>query len=282
MGPSPEISERNSLDKCKRAILTHGGAGSDPQDADGPLSAAQAGMDIMANGKSALDAVVHSVTYLEDDPRFNAGTGSQIRVDGHTIQMDASCMMSDGNFGAVACLEGIQNPIGLAREVLLHSSCILLMGEGARIFAVEQNIPILPLGNLNENNTPENVRPPSCDTVGAVAYDGSTFAAALSSGGLEKSAIGRVGDVPLPGCGLFCGSVGAVACTGDGEYIALKILAREVYSWLEQGMNPTEAAQKAVTLFDDSVDIGLIILTKSEFASNSRNGMAWSHLTEIK
>jgi beta-aspartyl-peptidase (threonine type) len=270
------------LDKFQRSILTHGGAGSDPQDADGPLSAAQAGMDIMANGKSALDAVVHSVTYLENDPRFNAGTGSQIRVDGHTIQMDASCMMSDGNFGAVACLEGVQNPIGLAREVLLHSSCILLMGEGARIFAVEQNIPILPLRNLNENNTTENVHPTSCDTVGAVAYDGSTFAAALSSGGLEKSAIGRVGDVPLPGCGLFCGSMGAVACTGDGEFIALKILAREVYSWLEQRMSPSEAAQKAMTLFDDSVDVGLIILTESEFASNARNGMAWSHITEFK
>ena len=266
----------------QRAILTHGGAGSDPQDSDGPLSAAQAGMDIMANGKSALDAVVHSVKCLENDPRFNAGTGSQVRVDGHTIQMDASCMMSDGNFGAVACLEDVQNPIILAREVLLHSSCILLVGDGARIFAVEQNIPILPQGDINENKTPENVRPPSCDTVGAVAYDGSTFAAALSSGGLEKSAIGRVGDVPLPGCGLFCGPVGAVACTGDGEFIALKILAREVYSWLEQGMNPTKATQKAVTLFDDSVDIGLIILTKSEFASNSRNGMAWSHLTENK
>lgn len=280
LGLSPKISEKYNLHKFQRSILTHGGAGSDPQDADGPLSAAQAGMAIMANGKSALEAVVHSVKCLENDPRFNAGTGSQIRVDGQTIQMDASCMMSDGKFGAVACLEDVQNPIILAREVLLHSSCILLVGDGARMFAVEQNIPILPQKDINANNTSENVRPPSCDTVGAVAYDGSTFAAALSSGGLEKSAIGRVGDVPLPGCGLFCGPVGAVACTGDGEFIALKILAREVYGWLEQGMSPSEAAQKAVTLFDDSIDIGLIILTKSEFASSARNGMAWSHITE--
>jgi len=270
------------LHKFQRAVLTHGGAGSNPQNSDGPLSAAKIGIDLMGKGKSALDAVVCSVKYLEDDPRFNAGIGSQIRVDGHTIQMDASCMMSDGKFGAVACVEGIQNPIDIAKGVLIHSPYILMAGQGALAFATEQNISLTPLRDLSGNREQKSVPPPSCDTVGAVAFDGSTFAAALSSGGLEKSAVGRVGDVPLPGCGLFCGPVGAVACTGDGEFIALKILAREVYSWLEQRMSPGEAAQKAVDLFDDSVDVGLIILTESEFASNARNGMAWSHVTEFK
>ena len=270
------------MHKFQRAILTHGGAGSNPQDSDGPLSAAKSGMDFMGNGKSALDAVVCSVKYLEDDPRFNAGTGSQLRADGHTIQLDASCMVSDGKFGAVACVEGIQNPIDIARCVLLYSPYILMAGEGARVFAAEQNIPLTPLGDLSKSKAQKSDAPPSCDTVGAVAFDGTTFAAALSSGGLEKAAIGRVGDVPLPGCGLFCGPEGAVACTGDGEFIALKILAREVYSWLEQRMSPSEAAQKAVNLFDDSVDVGLIILTKSDFASSARNGMAWSHVTETK
>ena len=271
----------------KRAILTHGGAGSDPKDSEGPQSAAKIGMDLMGNGKSALDAVVHSVKYLEDDSRFNAGTGSQIRIDGRTIQMDASCMMSKGTFGAVACVEGIQNPVVLAQRVLLYSPHILLAGEGARIFAKQQNIPvILPAKLLSspcERETHQNDGcPPSCDTVGAIAFDGKTFAAALSSGGLEKAAIGRVGDVPLPGCGLFCGPAGAVACTGDGEFIALKMLAREVYGWIEQKISPHEAVQKTMTLFDNSVDIGIIILTTNECAANARNGMAWSHLTEIR
>jgi len=266
----------------QRAILTHGGAGSDPQDSDGPKSAAKVGMDLMGNGKSALNAVVHAVRYLEDDPRFNAGIGSQLRADDRTIQLDASCMMSNGKFGAVACVEGIQNPIDLAQGVLFHSPYILIVGEGARIFAEEQNIPVIHLSGSGERKTHKNDGLPSCDTVGAVAFDGTTFAAALSSGGLKKAAIGRVGDVPLPGCGLFCGPVGAVACTGDGEYIALKILAREVYGWIERNMSPSEAAQKTMTMFDNSVDVGLIILTKNEFASNARNGMAWSHLTEIK
>jgi len=152
----------------QHAILTHGGAGSDPQDSDGPQSAAKVGMDSMGNGKSALNAVIQAVRYLEDDPRFNAGTGSQLRADGRAIQLDASCMMSNGKFGAVA----------------------------------------------------------------------------LSSGELKKAAIGRVGDVPLPGCGLFCGPVGAVACTGDGEFIALKNLAKEVYGWIERDMSPRAAAKR--------------------------------------
>lgn len=267
----------------QRAIITHGGAGSDPKDSEGPASSAKLGMDLMGNGKSALDAVVHAVKYLEDDPRFNAGIGSRIRADGQTIQLDASCMMSNGAFGAVACVEGIQNPVDIAQGVLLHSPHLLLVGEGARFFAEQQNIPVKSFSSSSVIDAYQNDGcAPSCDTVGAVAFDGEVFAAALSSGGLEKAAIGRVGDVPLPGCGLFCGPAGAVACTGDGEFIALKILAREVYGWIERKMGPHEATLKAMALFDETVDVGLIILTMNECAANTRNEMAWSKLTEIK
>lgn len=262
----------------QRAILTHGGAGSDPKDFDGPESAAIRGMDLMVDGGTALTAVVEAVKYLEDDPRFNAGSGSRLRIDGHTMQLDASCMTSNNEFGAVACVENIKNPIDIAHGVLRHSPHILLVGDGVRIFAEEYNIPVAGFSGTRQL---DNSGKP-CDTVGAVAFDGTTFAAALSSGGLENSAMGRVGDVPLPGCGLFCGSSGAVACTGDGEFIAHKLLAKEVYTWLENSMSAEEAAQKAITLFEPRVDIGLIILTRSGFASNARNGMPWSHITEGK
>ncbi|WLE97009.1 MAG: isoaspartyl peptidase/L-asparaginase [Candidatus Electrothrix communis] len=215
------------MDVLKRAIITHGGAGSDSKDSDGPGAAAKIGMDFMGNGGSALDAVVHAVRYLEDDPRFNAGIGSQLRVDGCTVQLDASCMTSTGQFGAVACVEGMQNPVDIAHGVLLYSPHILIVGQGARIFAEEHNISVKYLSGSGKGKIDNNDKTPSCDTVGAVAFDGTTFAAALSSGGLEKAAIGRVGDVPLPGCGLFSGPAGAVACTGDGEHIALKLLAKK-------------------------------------------------------
>ena len=266
-----------------RAILTHGGAGSNPKDSDGPLSAAQIGMDLMTQGGSALTAAVQAVKYLEDDKRFNAGTGSKYRADNETIQMDAACMRScDGEFGAVACVEQIKNPIIIAQEVLLHSHNVVITGNGARMFAHAHGLPIENL-NAMETDTShkESVSQPSdtsCDTVGAVVFDGQTFATALSSGGLSNAAIGRVGDVPLIGCGLFCGHLGAVACTGNGELITLKMLAREVYSWLEKNVSPIDAVQKAMTLFDDSVEVGLIVLTKTQYASQSRNGMAWAHL----
>ena len=94
-------------------------------------------MALMKKGQSALSAVVRAVRYLEDDPRFNAGLGSQLRADGCTIQQDASCMTSKGKFGAVAGIAGIQNPVDLAQGALLFSPHILLVGDGARFFAKE-------------------------------------------------------------------------------------------------------------------------------------------------
>ncbi len=264
----------------QRAIVTHGGSSSDPNDSDGTGTAAKRGIQLMKNGKSALDAVIDSVKFLENDVRFNAGTGSKIRSDGHSIQQDASCMISSGAFGGVACVDGIKNPVEIAHAVL-HSPHILLSGKGAMMFAEEQNIPVCHLSSPEVGELDKD-QSPSCDTVGAVAFDGEIFAAALSSGGLTNAAFGRVGDVPLPGCGLFCGPLGAVACTGDGEFIALKILAYKVYGWLETKMNPVDAAQKAVTLFDETVDVGIIILTANGSTGYARNGMAWSHINEIK
>ncbi|MDH3673642.1 MAG: isoaspartyl peptidase/L-asparaginase, partial [Gammaproteobacteria bacterium] len=225
-------------------------------------------------------ASVHAVRRLEDDPRFNAGTGSRLRSDGLTIQMDASCMVSDGAFGAVTGVEGIRNPIDIAHAVLLYSPHILIAGEGATQFARENNLALRSLEPANESEEDTASQTPGCDTVGAVAFDGESFAAALSSGGVSESAIGRVGDVPLPGCGLYCGPAGAVACTGDGEFIALKILAREVYGWLEKNVPPRDAVQRALSLFDDGVDIGLIVATSTAFAADARDGMPWSYLAD--
>lgn len=265
----------------QRAILTHGGSSSDPLYSDGTLAAAKRGMELMRAGQSALAAVVQAVGDLEDDPRFNAGTGSRLRADGQTLQMDASCMTDLGEFGAVACIEDVRNPILVAQAVLLYSPCILLVGNGAQLFAIEHKIPLNPQSRALQHLTPAQ-QLPACDTVGAVAFDGISFAAALSSGGLQGAALGRVGDVPLPGCGLYCGPMGAVACTGDGEYIALKLLAKEVYSWLEQAMSPVDAAAKALSLFEPAVDIGLIVLNQKGCAGQSRDGMAWSALKEFK
>jgi len=73
-----------------------------------------------------------------------------------------------------------------------------------------------------------------------------------------------------------------VACTGDGELIALKILARAVYGWLEKGIPAIDAVKKSIALFEEDVDIGLIVSTHSDYTAGSRNGMPWSFLTESR
>jgi isoaspartyl peptidase/L-asparaginase-like protein (Ntn-hydrolase superfamily) len=267
----------------KRIILTHGGAGADPQHADGTLAAATVGMEFLQQGQSALNAAVRAVRCLEDDPRFNAGTGSRLRADGVTMQMDAACMTSDGAFGAVSGVDGVANPIDIAQAVLLHSPHILITAEGATQFARKQRLDLRPLPDrdANHEDSPGTAshQTPACDTVGAITFDGESFASALSSGGLAGSAIGRVGDVPLPGCGLHCGPAGAVACTGDGEFIALRMLAREVYGWLEQNQAPDQVVKRALTLFAKDVDVGLIVTTGSAYAAACRNRMPWSYVT---
>ena len=85
-------------------ILTHGGAASPSKNADGCVLAAEAARAVLAAGGDALAAALAATAMLEDDPRFNAGTGSNLRLDGGVIEMDAAVMVSDGRFGAVPIL----------------------------------------------------------------------------------------------------------------------------------------------------------------------------------
>ena len=113
------------------------------------------------------------------------------------------------------------------------------------------------------------------DTVGTVAWDGQTFASTLSSGGTTTVLRGRVGDVPLPGCGLYAGQHGAIATTGDGEYIAKSMLAYRAYLELERGQNPEQVVAWALGELAESVDIGIIVINETGFAGDARHGMAW-------
>src|SRR5512146_885431 len=100
------------------AISVHGGAG--PAAPDDSADAYQSGClaAALARGGSALDAVEAAAVVLEDDPLFNAGTGSALNADGE-VEMDASIM--DGaalDAGAVAAVRTVKNPIRLARLVM--------------------------------------------------------------------------------------------------------------------------------------------------------------------
>ena len=286
-------------------IVCHGGSSSNPKHSDGPQHACLAGLETIARQKSALDAAIAATQFLEDDERFNAGTGSNICLDGMTIQMDASCMTSAGDFAAVAAIERVRNPVAVARR-LLDTPHILLVADGATAFARRCGFsdydPTTPAAKerlrqvmavndqFGEWSRAEleqswNYKTPlrevlGGDTVGSVVWDGQTFAGALSTGGTTAVLRGRVGDVPLPGCGLFAGEHGAVATTGDGEDIARSLLAYRSYMELEAGRSPEQVVEWALSQLAQSVDVGIIVVNQTGFAGGARRGMAWHGQSE--
>lgn len=295
-------------------VLAHCGAGSfDTKDRDGAEAGAAAGLNALQRGGSPLDAVVAATVALEDDPRFNAGTGSNLRLDGKSIEMDAAVMTDDGRFGAVACIERVKNPVLVARD-LLDTPHNLLAGRGATAYArtrghrdhdpltstatakFERVQRMLQTGDLEPGwcewdpvelqkhwnfDIPMREAIGPSDTVGAVATDGTHFAAALSTGGTISTLLGRVGDVPLPGCGLHAGPAGAVCVTGDGDHLARARLAGRVYEWMEHDKPAADCVTDAIALFAPEVAVGLLVLTPRDHAGGSNLKMAWA-LAEAK
>lgn len=235
------------------SILVHGGAGPIAPDDDaaqiqaGCLAAARIGAAILARGGSALDAVVEAVVALEDDPLFNAGTGGALNSNGD-VETDASLMTGvDRSCGAVAALEDVKNPVRLARLVMERTPHVLLVGAGARAFAAEQGLALLPKGALVTDRARRKLA--SHGTVGAVARDRhGHVAAATSTGGTTGKRPGRVGDSPLIGAGTFADdALGACSCTGLGEAIIRAGLARHACDLLARGDPADVVARRAIT-----------------------------------
>ena len=257
-------------EKRKVVVLTHGGAGSTPAHADGTAIAGQIGMMGLQTGEPVLDAACAAVATLEDDSRFNAGVGSHRRSNGR-VQMDASCMDSSGQFGAVAALEGFRNPVQVAR-IVSQSEYLVLAGAGAAEFAGNQECQTISedeIGNTGKDFS-------TTDTVGCVIRDGDQFAAALSTGGIKDAIPGRVGDVPFIGCGLYAGTQGAVAATGDGEAILKQMTAIRAYQLIEKGMDPKSIVSEVVSWFKKPTAFGLIVVSKLGFAGGANEPMAWT------
>ena len=294
------------------AIVVHGGAGSPKDYEDGCVRAARAADDELQLSADALEAAMAAVTVMEDDGRFNAGTGSVLCLDGAGVEMDASVMDTRGRLGAVACVQGVKNPVLLARAVA-DSPHWLLAGEGAKRFAdaiqhpaydhiserqreahrkvlkeLAGSVPAMPgvdngaflrFWNYQKPlHLPEHA---ACDTVGTVvrAPDGH-FAVAVSTGGSAPSLFGRVGDSPIIGSGFYAGPKGAVAATGIGEQIVRHLLARTVYGWIEDGMPLEHALKRGVDLFDPAVAVGLIAVTKTEAAAHSNHDMPQARIVK--
>ncbi len=241
------------------AIIVHGGAGDwSAEDGEGAeqlagcRAAARAGYEILRRGGSALEASVAAVVVLEDDPRFNAGTGSALTADGE-VECDASVMCGDGRAGAVGALSDVRNPIEVARLVMERTPHVLLVGAGAAVFAAENRIAELPAGALVTEKMREKWRWAlarrralgSGGTVGCVARDGAgRVAAATSTGGMMLKQRGRVGDSAIIGAGNYADDgAGAASCTGTGEAFIKAAAAKQAVEAMRAGQSPTEAAR---------------------------------------
>ncbi|MFQ5484479.1 MAG: isoaspartyl peptidase/L-asparaginase [Desulfobacterales bacterium] len=265
------------MPESKYILLTHGGVGSKEKYQDGTRRATEVGLKILKSGAALMDSVCRAIAVLEDDSRFNAGVGSHRRSDG-SVQMDAAVMDSSGCFGAVAALEGFKNPIHVAHAVT-RTRYKVLAGRGAARFAKKSGFETLSADQITGKGVDFSTGEGSTDTVGCVASDGKSFAAGLSSGGICRAAPGRVGDVPLIGCGLYAGPAGAVAATGDGETITMHLTAIRAYQMLERGDRPEKVLEEVLHWFHPQDDaFGLILVSDDGYAAGSNRTMAWSVL----
>jgi isoaspartyl peptidase/L-asparaginase-like protein (Ntn-hydrolase superfamily) len=249
------------------------------------MRAAETALSAASVGSALEDCLLAAMDMLEDDPRFNAGTGSSLRADGKSIQMDAAFMAwhptTDSNpptFGAVACIERVRNPTRVAFSLAQRGGSVLC-GPGATWFAREHGHGDHDPITVQAKQRYEAFTRGS-DTVGCVASDGRGFAAALSSGGLTGSAIGRVGDVALPGCGLYAGPKGAVAFTGIGEEILRRNSAIRAYDKLACGV-PAPEVLREIGEWLGEVEFGCILLGSDTHAAGSNRDMAWSFLERL-
>jgi beta-aspartyl-peptidase (threonine type) len=231
------------------ALILHGGAKEiEPDEAQahrsGCLSALAAGRAVLEQGGSAVDAVEASIRSLEDDPTFNAGYGSALNEDGQVEMCSALMEGENFNVGGVSVIQGVRHPISVARAMLNEDS-VLISGPGARRFAEQKRLEVCdPMDLIPLEQRAQSKKTGTHDTVGcAVLDEQGNLAVGTSTGGLDGTPVGRVGDSPQPGCGFYVDNrVGAIAFSGDGEHIARKMLAARVMHAFDKS-NPESAIE---------------------------------------
>jgi N4-(beta-N-acetylglucosaminyl)-L-asparaginase len=224
--------------------------------------AVRAALPLLAQGRSALDAALAGAQAVEDDPAVSSvGYGGVANSVGD-VSLDA-CVMEGRTLGsgAVAGVENIRHAAALARRVMEKTPHLFLVGEGAKLFAVQQGFPLESL------HTPESVaawemrahrstageHALTHDTVTVLALDvAGSLAGVCSTSGLSHKLPGRVGDSPIIGAGLYVDdAAGAAGATGIGEEImriGASLLAVEA---MRAGRSPQQACELAARRAND-------------------------------
>lgn len=287
----------------KPSLIVHGGAWQIPEEAAdacraGCRNALESGWSILSRGESAEHAVEAAIVVLENDPVFDAGTGSHLNLDGFA-ELDAIIMNGATlKSGAVACVRRIKNPILVARRVMDQSNHSMFVSEGAEQFAAEHGIPLCDPSDLvvpREKAAWELCRSGKHasahhdhqgGTVGAVALDSrGHLVAATSTGGTCCKQTGRVGDSPLIGCGCYADEqAGGISCTGWGEAIMKIVMAKAAADMLrDEGASAQAVAGACIRLLAERAHGtgGLILLDRAGTPAAAFNTphMAWGCVT---
>lgn len=291
-----------SVNQVRPKLIIHGGAGSSLKGKGGTQALRRSLYKILdevysllLEGADAREAVVCGCQLLEDEPRFNAGTGSVLQSDGQ-VRMSAALMEGQSQrFSGVINVSRVQHPIDLA-EFLQGSADRVLSDSGLAELVRELNIPSYdPLTNarlqewLQERQgnfqktmagvvaEPELVQASEAGrgTIGVVALDNQgRLAAGTSTGGKGFERIGRVSDSAMP-AGNYATHHAAVSCTGIGEDIIDECLAARVVVRVTDGFTLAEAMQRSFKeARERQRDFGAI-------AIDAMGAIAWGKTSEV-
>lgn len=212
----------------------------------------------LASEEKLLDAIEHAINKVENDPNdHSVGYGGFPDRDGQ-VTLDACIMDHQHNAGSVSYLQHIKNPISVARKVMEKTPHVMLVGEGAYQFAINNNHRHEELLTdaskkawqewLKTKKYAPTINSELHDTIGMLAVGpGGNIAGGCSTSGLQFKMNGRVGDSPIIGAGLYVDNeVGAATATGMGELVLRTLGSFLTVELMRQGMSPQEACEAAV------------------------------------
>lgn len=232
------------------------------------LEANATAMKILSKNGRALDAVEAGVMVTEADPdNLSVGIGGIPDREGK-ITLDASIIDENGNCGSVAFLENIVHPISVARLVMEKTPHVMLVGQGALQFALENGFKKQDLLTpkaiklwkewLVESEYKPLPNIENHDTIGMIAIDKSgNLSGACTTSGMGFKIRGRVGDSPIIGAGLFVDNeVGGATATGTGELVMRTVGSFLVVELMRNGFSPQAACDEAVNrIVKSNVDL---------------------------
>lgn len=239
------------------------------------LAAVTKAMELIQQGRSALDAVIAGVNINEDDPNdMSVGYGGWPNEDG-VVELDAAVMHGPSHMaGAVGSLRNIKNPSRVARLVMERTDHVLLVGEGALRFAKahgfkEEDLLTdqsreawlkwketmstqddwLPQHSLRDKDIGALFEPffRHSGTIHCSAIDrNGDISCVTTTSGLAFKIAGRVGDSPIIGAGLYVDNeVGAAGSTGRGEANLISCNSVMIVEYMRSGKSPEEACLMA-------------------------------------